>query len=99
MSWLYLWFNPCAFLAHSSHTGLRVHPAPGFPCALCPREGQRDRKTRENHAAGTRGVAWVHAALTGPTPPIRDDSKAFGSVKDGCDSLSQGAQTEAAASC
>jgi hypothetical protein len=33
MSRLYLWFNPCASLAHFSHTGLRAQSAPGFPCA------------------------------------------------------------------
>jgi hypothetical protein len=39
-----------------SHTGLRAQSAPGFPCALCQREGQRDCKTqaksrRENESA------------------------------------------------
>jgi hypothetical protein len=38
---------------HSSHTGLRVHRAPGFPCALRPKEGSRrwqnsDARCREN---------------------------------------------------
>ena len=41
MSRLYLWFNPCAFLAHFLHTGLRAQSAPGFPCALFKEEGQR----------------------------------------------------------
>src|SRR5215475_6328951 len=33
MSRLYL-SNPCALLLPVQHTVLRVHPAPGFPCAL-----------------------------------------------------------------
>ena len=36
------------------HTVLRAQSAPGFPCALCQREGQRDRTTRTNHVARTR---------------------------------------------
>ena len=40
MSWLYL-SNPCALLCYTSHTAMRVPPAPGFPCAFCQREGQR----------------------------------------------------------
>ena len=34
MSWLYLWFNPCAFFRYPLHTGLRAQSAPGFLCAL-----------------------------------------------------------------
>jgi hypothetical protein len=32
----------------SLHTVLRVQSAPGLPCALCQREGQRDAKLRRN---------------------------------------------------
>jgi len=46
MSWLYLWFNPCAFYHYPSHTGLRAQSAPGFPCALFSREGQRVGKAQ-----------------------------------------------------
>jgi hypothetical protein len=31
--------NPCAFIAHFLHTGLRAQSAPGFPCALFSRRG------------------------------------------------------------
>ena len=34
MSWLYLWFNPCAFLSTPLHTGLRAQSAPWLPRAL-----------------------------------------------------------------
>ena len=39
MSRLYL-SNPCALFHYPLHTVLRAQSAPGFPCALCPREGQ-----------------------------------------------------------
>ena len=49
MSRLYL-SNPCAFFSTHCTRVLRVPPAPGFPCALYSREGQRDaelgRRTR-----------------------------------------------------
>jgi len=38
----------------SLHTVLRAQSAPGFPCALCQREGQRTGKARTNHVARTR---------------------------------------------
>ena len=38
----------CAFL----HTALRAQSAPGFPCALCSREGQRDGITRAKTSRG-----------------------------------------------
>src|SRR5262245_47884852 len=38
MSRLYL-SKPCAFFRYLLHTVLRAQPAPGFPCALCQREG------------------------------------------------------------
>ena len=41
--------------------GLRAQSAPGFPCALCRREGQkRSQNPGENHAAGTRVHAFLH---------------------------------------
>jgi hypothetical protein len=54
MSRLYL-FNPCALFPFL-HTVLRAQSAPGFPCALSSREGQRVCKTqaksrRENESA------------------------------------------------
>ena len=45
MSRLYL-SNPCAFFHYPLHTVLRAQSAPGFPCALCQREGQRDCKAQ-----------------------------------------------------
>src|SRR4029450_350915 len=33
--------KPVCILSLLSHTALRVHPAPGFPCALFTKEGQR----------------------------------------------------------
>ncbi|MEA2981439.1 MAG: hypothetical protein QOF09_3262 [Alphaproteobacteria bacterium] len=39
------------------HTVLRAQSAPGFPCALCGSEGQRDGKTRAKQAARTRTYA------------------------------------------
>ena len=44
MSRLYLWFNPCAFLAQFLHTGLRAQSALGFPCAL---SSERDNEMQD----------------------------------------------------
>jgi hypothetical protein len=47
MSRLYLSI-PCAFFL-PLHTALRVHSAPGFPCALCQRErGNEMQNSGEN---------------------------------------------------
>jgi hypothetical protein len=79
MSRLYLWFNPCAFLAHFLHTGLRAQSAPGFPCALLVEEGANEiAEPGQNHAAGTRTVAPMHAALVGSPPRCGIISQAFG---------------------
>jgi hypothetical protein len=51
MFWLNLWWtNSFAFLF--LQTRLRVQLAPGFPCALAAREGQRDGRTRADDVAG-----------------------------------------------
>jgi hypothetical protein len=61
MSWLYLWFNPCAFYHYPSHTGLRAQSAPGFPCALFKERANEMHSPGENHAAGTR--AYVSTVI------------------------------------
>src|SRR5258706_15162026 len=69
-------------LSHILHARLRVHRAPGIPCALCFRKGgtsiaklariaRRDREV----ASGTRGTslppsALLRSAITGILPPI-----------------------------
>ena len=45
------------------HTVLRAQSAPGFPCALCGSEGQRDCRTRADRVAGT--TAYVSPSLRG----------------------------------
>src|SRR5215204_2350857 len=52
MSRLYL-ANPCALFL-PLHTVLRAQSAPGFPRALCSREGPRDFKPRAKQAARMR---------------------------------------------
>jgi hypothetical protein len=59
---------PSPLLAHGS---LRVHPAPGFPCALCPREGQRDGKPRAIHAAGMMPLTLKLFEKSNPQTPCR----------------------------
>ena len=58
MSRLYL-SNPCAFFRYFSHTALRAQSAPGFPCALCSREGQRRCRTRAKTRRGNENVCAV----------------------------------------
>ncbi len=43
------------FCSTPTHTGLRAQSAPGLPCALCQREGQRIAKLGRKRAAGMRG--------------------------------------------
>ena len=67
LSRLYL-SNPCAFLS-PLHTAMRVHPAPGFPCALPSREGQRDCKTRAKTCRGNvSGCSKAEAACSAVVP-------------------------------
>ena len=40
------------------HTELRAQSAPGFPCALCQREGQRDGTTRAKTCRGNEGPCF-----------------------------------------
>src|SRR5262245_11425593 len=54
MSRLYL-SNPCAFFL-PLHTVLRVPPAPGLPCALCQREGQRNARLERKTRCGVESV-------------------------------------------
>ena len=65
MSRLYL-SNPCASLYHL-HTVLRAQSAPGFPCALCQREGQRIGATR---AKTCRGNAFGCHRPARPGDPV-----------------------------
>ena len=80
MSRLYL-SNPCAFFPPIQHTAMRVHPAPGFPCALCSRREPRDCKTRVNTCRGSERVCFpviaseaklrrVGKGALAPCPPI-----------------------------
>jgi hypothetical protein len=47
------------FCSTPTHTGLRAQSAPGFPCALCQREGHEDAKPGRKPAAGRRTYAHV----------------------------------------
>jgi len=67
MSRLYL-SNPCAFFHYPLHTAMRAQSAPGFPCALCQREGQRigitRAKTRCENEIACLSVQLPYPALT-----------------------------------
>src|SRR5207244_7205862 len=41
-----------------THMGLRAQSAPGFPCALCRREGQRNCRTRAKPRRGNEHVCF-----------------------------------------
>ena len=70
----------CAFLCTILHTRPRVQRAPGFPCALCSQEGERNPKLGQHHAARMRSaclcgrISNCHRPLsirTGAGDPVR----------------------------
>jgi hypothetical protein len=67
------------YLAHFLHTVLRVHPAPGFPCALSSGRDNEFAKTqanprRENESVCLPSYSAVIARLDRATQYSRDAS-------------------------
>ena len=73
MSRLYL-SNPCALFHYPLHTVLRAQSAPGFPCALCSREGHERTTTRAKLSRGNTSARHlfreqsVFEPITSPGP-------------------------------
>jgi hypothetical protein len=81
----------CAvFVAQAAHTGPRVQRAPGIPCSLWIREGQRDRTTRARCAARTPILApRALTASAGNVPRDRPPGTAHGGEGYSSDRKSQ----------
>src|SRR6266481_7507474 len=71
-------------LCFISHARLRVHWAPGFPCALCYQRGKRTCKTRAKSRRGiaeTCPVAWYEGywrkerLVERPRPPKLEERR------------------------
>src|SRR5205085_7797487 len=67
--------KPVCALHYPLHTVLLAQSAPGLPCALCSREGQRDCRTRAKTGCGNNSAFprkhRVRKALRGAFPLTR----------------------------
>ena len=70
------------------HTAMRAQSAPGFPCALCSREGQRNAQPGRKQAAGMRTLGSLKSGkATQPFEPAASQGQRAAALPSRSDRL------------